>query len=361
MNGTVADGYLQGAQVQEEGRLVDAATLRSRRRSGGDAVLGLILDRLAWALRTLVRVRILVTGATGFIGQHLARRLDDDGHEVVAMTRRPESYTGAGAAVAGDVADETSLRAALRGVEVGYYLVHSLASEDFEERDRDGARNFAAAAAAAGLSQVVYLGGLGDDRDDLSPHLRSRREVERILLDRAPTTALRAGIVIGDGSIGWEILRELVEKLPAMITPRWVQTRTQPIALDDALTYLAGVAGRPATIGRVYEIGGPDALTYRDMLLTVARITGRHRAIVPVPVLSPGLSSWWLRLITDVDVATARSLVDSMTNEVVVTDRSIEELVGHRPMAFRAAAEIALDARAHRLEAAGSGAGGSSA
>jgi uncharacterized protein YbjT (DUF2867 family) len=268
------------------------------------------------------------------------------------MTRHPGSYVGGGAAVAGDVADEEGLRAALDGVDVAYYLVHSLAEDDFVARDRDGARNFAAAASAAGVDQVVYLGGLGDESDDLSAHLRSRREVERILLDGAPTTALRAGIVIGDGSISWEILRQLVDRLPAMITPRWVQTRTQPIALDDALVYLAGVAGRPEAVGRTYEIGGPEALTYRDMLLTVARMTGRRRAIVPVPVLSPGLSSWWLRLVTDVDLATARSLVDSMTNEVVVTDRSIEGLVDHRPMAFRTAAEIALDARADRLEAA---------
>ena len=297
-------------------------------------------------------MRILVTGATGFIGGHLARRLDDDGHDVVAMTRHPERYRGAGAAVAGDIADEDRLRAALEGVDVAYYLVHSLAEADFEQRDRAGARRVAAASAAAVVGQVVYLGGLGDEADDLSAHLRSRREVERILLDGAPTTALRAGIVIGDGSIAWEILRQLVERLPAMVTPRWVQTRTQPIALDDAVAYLIGVAGRPEAIGRTFEIGGPEAMTYRDMLLTVARITGRRRIIVPVPVLSPGLSSWWLRLITDVDLTTARSLVDSMTNEVVVTDRSIEDVVDHRPMGFARAAEIALDARARRLDAA---------
>ena len=229
-------------------------------------------------------------------------------------------------------------------------MVHSLANADFEERDRAGARRFAAATTAAGVTQVVYLGGLGDESDDLSTHLRSRREVERILLDGAPTTALRAAIVIGDGSIAWEILRQLVERLPAMVTPRWVETRTQPIALDDALAYLAGVAGRSEAIGRTYEIGGPDAMTYRDMLLTVAHLRGRRRVIVPVPVLSPGLSSWWLRLVTDVDLTTARSLVDSMTNEVVITDRSIEDAVDHRPMPFRDAAELALEARASRLD-----------
>ena len=302
-------------------------------------------------LRTLPCMRTLVTGATGFVGRGLARRLAEDGHDVVAMTRRADGYRGAGTAVAGDIDDEDSLRAALDGVEVAYYLVHSLAGADFAARDRRGAQHFAAAARHAEVRQIVYLGGLGRDHDDLSPHLRSRREVERILLDEAPTTALRAGIVIGDGGISWEILRQLVERLPAMVTPRWVQTRTQPIALVDAVAYLAGVARRDDTLGRTFEIGGPDALTYRDMLLTVAGMTGRRVVIVPVPVLSPHLSSWWLRLITDVDVTTARSLVDSMTNEVVVTDHSIEELLDHRPMSFRSAAETALADRAARLAA----------
>jgi uncharacterized protein YbjT (DUF2867 family) len=295
-------------------------------------------------------MRILVTGATGFVGRHLARSLDDDGHEVVAMTRRPEAYDGAGTAVAGDIDDEPSLRTALEGVDVAYYLVHSLADEDFAARDRRGAQHFAAAARHADVRQVVYLGGLGRDDDDLSAHLRSRHEVEHILLDGAPTTALRAGIVIGDGGISWEILRQLVERLPGMITPRWVQTPTQPISLDDAVAYLAGVAGHEDAIGRTFEIGGPDVLTYRDMLLTVAGMTGRRRIIVPVPILSPRLSSWWLRLVTDVDLTTARALVDSMTNEVVVTDRSIEDIVDHRPMNFRTAAEAALAARTARLD-----------
>jgi uncharacterized protein YbjT (DUF2867 family) len=195
----------------------------------------------------------------------------------------------------------------------------------------------------------VYLGGLGEDDDALSPHLRSRREVELILFDTVPTTALRAGIVIGDGSISWEILRQLVERLPAMLTPRWVQTRTQPIALADAVRYLVGVAGLDAAIGEIYEIGGPHALNYRDMLMTVAQMTGRRRVIVPVPVLTPRLSSEWLRLVTDVDLTTAAALVDSMTNEVVVRDHRIEQLVDHQPMDFADAAAAALAARARRL------------
>jgi uncharacterized protein YbjT (DUF2867 family) len=251
--------------------------------------------------------------------------------------------------VRGDIGDVGSLRSALDGQDVAFYLVHSLAHTDFAERDRAGACAFGDAAAAAGVSQIVYLGGLGEDDDALSPHLRSRREVERILSDSVPTTALRAGIVIGDGSISWEILRQLVERLPAMVTPRWVQTRTQPIALADAVRFLVGVAGIDAAIGETYEIGGPHALSYRDMLITVAQMTGRRRVIVPVPVLTPRLSSHWLRLVTDVDLTTAAALVDSMTNEVVVHDHRIEELVHHRPMDFPEAAAAALAARARRL------------
>jgi uncharacterized protein YbjT (DUF2867 family) len=294
-------------------------------------------------------VKTLVTGATGFVGRHVTVALDAVGHDVTAMTRRPGQYRGTGAAVRGDIGDAGSLRSALDGQDVAFYLVHSLAHADFAARDRAGARAFGDAAAAAGVSQIVYLGGLGEDGDALSPHLRSRREVERILSDTVPTTALRAGIVIGDGSISWEILRQLVERLPAMVTPRWVQTRTQPIALADAVRFLVGVAGLDAAIGETYEIGGPHALSYRDMLTTVAEMTGRRRVILPVPVLTPRLSSQWLRLVTDVDLTTAAALVDSMTNEVVVHDHRIEDLVDHRPMDFPEAAAAALAARARRL------------
>ncbi len=293
-------------------------------------------------------MQILVTGATGFVGRHVAAALDEMGHDVVAMTRHPDRYRGPGRPVAGDIGDATALRAALDGAEVAYYLVHSLDHEDFAERDRAGARAFAAAAADAGVAQVVYLGGLGDDDAELSAHLRSRREVEEILRSAAPTTALRAGIVIGDGSISWEILRQLVERLPAMVTPRWVETRTQPIALDDAVAYLVGVAGVDATVGEVYDIGGPDVLRYRDMLTTMARLTGRHRLIVPVPLLTPRLSSQWLRLVTDVDLTTAAALVDSMTIEVVVRNQRIRDVVDHEPMDFPAAVATALAARARR-------------
>ena len=294
-------------------------------------------------------MRVLVAGASGFVGGALADVLVDQGHEVTAMTRRPSSYLGAGTPVGADVQDAATVRAAMAGQDAAYYLVHSLAESNFAEQDRVAARNFGEAAHACRVRQVIYLGGLGADGDDLSEHLRSRREVEAILHDTTATTALRAGIVVGDGGISWEILRQLVERLPVMITPRWVQTRSQPVALDDALCALSGVLGRDESIGEVYELGGPAPLTYRDMMLTVGRLLGRRPLIVPAPLLSPRLSSHWLRLVTDVDLTTARALVDSLTNEVVVHDHRIEELLGYRPIRFAAAARRALAARADRL------------
>ena len=290
-------------------------------------------------------MNVAIAGGSGFVGSALTTRLLDDGHHVTVLTRRPDRYAGPGSAARADVDEPETLLPALEGHDVAYYLVHSLASADFAERDRRAAHAFADAVRRAGLTHVVYLGGLGDDGADLSEHLRSRREVEQILMGSAPTTALRAGIVIGRGSISWEILRQLVTRLPVMVTPRWVETRTQPIALADALVALAGVLGRRETIGQTYEIGGPEALTYRRMMLTVGRILHRHRLIVPVPVLSPRLSSHWLRLVTDVDLTTARALVDSMTNEVVVRDPRLNDLLAHQPMTFEDAVYAALDMR----------------
>ena len=295
-------------------------------------------------------MNVLVTGATGFVGSHLVDALVGAGHDVRAMTRRPESYRGPAVAVAGDIGDPSSLAGAVEGCDAAYYLVHSLDSTDFAGRDRDGARAFADAARLAGVGQVIYLGGLGDENDKLSEHLASRREVEEILRERVPTTVLRAGIVIGDGGISWEILRQLVARLPVMVTPKWVQTRTQPVAIDDAVAFLVGVLGNDRAIGEVFDIGGPEALTYGQMLETVGRMPGGIlKLILPVPLLSPRLSSHWLRLVTDVDLPTARALIDSMSNEVVVRDRRIEELTGHRAMTFEDAAERALRHRTEHL------------
>lgn len=291
----------------------------------------------------MVTKTVLITGATGFIGSPLVDALVGRGYRVRAMTRHPERYEGAGTGVAGDIADPASLEAALAGVDAAYYLVHSLGSGDFERRDAAGARHFAAAAGRAGLERVIYLGGLGGDGEDLSPHLRSRREVEQILRAGAvPVTVLRAAVVIGHGGVSWEITRQLVDHLPALVSPRWVNTRTQPIALPDVIRYLVGVLEPAEARGRTYEIGGPEVLRYLDMLERVAVIRHKPLPNVTVPLLTPRLSSLWLALVTNVDLATARNLVDSMTTEVVVRDHSIRDLVPGEPIGYDEAVRLAL-------------------
>jgi len=291
---------------------------------------------------------VLVTGATGFIGRRLVPALLDAGHDVRAMTRRPETYDGPGEPVGADVMDPDSLGPALDGADVAIYLVHSLDDPDFERKDAQAARNFGAAAAAAGLQQIVYMGGLGDDDQALSAHLRSRREVEGLLAaDGVPVTVLRAAIVVGHGGISWEITRQLVKNLPAMVVPRWVGTRTQPIALDDVTRYLAGVVGREEALGRVFEIGGTEQLTYREMMQEAAEaMNARKIPIVVLPLLTPRLSSYWLALVTDVDVTTGRNLIDSMSTEVVVRDTSIREVVPGEPLSYRESVRRALAERA---------------
>ena len=267
---------------------------------------------------------VLVTGATGFIGRRLVPELVERGHTVKAMTRRPEKYDGPGEPVAGDVFDRASLTDPLSGVDVAIYLVHSLDDRNFEEKDADAARTFAKAAEACGVTQIVYLGGLGADDDDLSPHLRSRREVEQLLGETGvPVTVLRAAIVVGAGGISWELTRQLVKNLPAMVVPRWVNTRTQPIAVDDVIRYLAGVVGVPEAFGRTFEIGGPEQLTYLEMLQVASEVKDGHRLpIVKVPVLTPKLSSYWLAF---------------------VTDDSIKELVPGEPLPYAEAVRRALE------------------
>ncbi len=289
---------------------------------------------------------VLVAGGTGFVGRRLVAALDEAGHDVRVMTRSPEKHRGPGLAVFGDVADEASLAEALAGATAAYYLVHSLDSADFEELDARAGRAFGKAASAVGVEQIVYLGGLGDDSDDLSAHLRSRREVESLLGEAGvPVTVLRAGIIVGHGGISWEMTRQLVEHLPAMITPRWVRTLTQPIAVDDVVRYLVGVLGLVEATGKVFEIGGPEVLEYRTMLTRVAQVQGRRLPIVPVPLLTPGLSSRWLAFVTDVDVQAGRNLIDSMANEVVVRDDSIRTVVPFQLTGYDDAVRYALEER----------------
>ncbi|MGI8696132.1 MAG: NAD(P)H-binding protein [Mycobacteriales bacterium] len=297
-------------------------------------------------------MKVLVSGASGFVGRRLCPALAEAGHEVVAMTRRPEAYRGTGAPVRADVHDPASVAAAARDCVAAYYLFHSLGNADFQAEDAAAARAFGDAAATAGLRRIVYLGGLGNDDDDLSAHLRSRREVEKLLgCGGVPVTTLRAGIIVGYGGISWELTRQLVEHLPAMITPRWVRTKTQPIGISDVIRYLVGVLESPAAAEQTFDIGGPEVLEYVDMLRRVATIEGRRTLIVPVPLLSPSLSSRWLSFVTDVDVQTGRSLIDSMSNEVIVHDDRIRELVPFEPMTYDAAVLQALGERAEARRA----------
>jgi len=292
-------------------------------------------------------MRVVVAGASGFVGRRLTATLMEAGHEVVAMTRHPDRYDGAGEPVYGDVHDPATLEPALARCAAAYYLVHSLTEADFARKDARAARAFGRAAAKAGLQRIIYLGGLGMEGDELSAHLRSRREVERLLgACGVPVTVLRAGIIVGNGGLSWELTRQLVEHLPAMITPKWVNTRTQPVAIDDVIAYLAGVLTRPESGGKVYEIGGPEVMRYSDMLRRVAAIKGRPLPIIPVPLLTPWLSSLWLTLVTNVDPVSGRSLVDSMINEVVVRDTAIRDLVPVRLTPYDDAVRAALTERA---------------
>jgi uncharacterized protein YbjT (DUF2867 family) len=274
---------------------------------------------------------ILITGATGFIGRRLTQRLLDDGFSVRCMVRRTNSAMPDGAEVVqGDMLEPGTLGQALTGIDTAYYLVHSMSSgrASFERRDREAAENFVAAANRAKVRRVIYLGGLGETGDDLSEHLKSRLEVAEILKKGTfTTTFLRAAIIIGAGGASFEMIRALVIHLPVMITPRWVTTRCQPIAVEDVISYLAGCLTDERTSGRTFDIGGPEVLAYREMMERLARIQGKRIYILPVPVLTPKLSSYWVGFITPVPPSVSMPLIEGLKNEVICRDNAIRDII----------------------------------
>jgi uncharacterized protein YbjT (DUF2867 family) len=287
-------------------------------------------------------MRVAVLGATGTVGRALVPLLAAE-HEVVAVSRRPHDPNDRVRWATANATDVAAVREVFEGVDVAYYLVHSLGSRDFEERDRLAAGIVAEQAERAGIRQLVYLGGLGDDSPELSPHLRSRAETARVLASSSvPVTTLRAAMVVGAGSAAFETIVALVDRLPGMICPRWVSTRTQPIALADVAAYLAGVAGREETLGASFDAGGPEVMTYRSMIERIARLRGKRPLIVEVPVLSPRLSSYWLHLVTPVKAGVARPLIEGLRNATVAREGRLRELVPLRLTSFEDAARAAM-------------------
>jgi len=268
-------------------------------------------------------MRTLVVGATGFVGRRLVDRLSEAGHEVVAFSRSAsqESFPDGVEPFEGDLGDADSLAGVCAGIDVAYYLIHSLTADDFAARDREYARRFRQHASAAGVDRVVYLSGISGDGGDLSPHLDSRREVESLLADAEyDLTVLRAAVIIGAGSASFQILHDLTDRLPIMLVPQWVRTPCQPIGIRDAVAYLVDLLDVEATRGATYDIGGPSVWTYESLLQLTADQKGKSIRIVPVPVLTPKLSSYWLRLTTEVQFAIARTLAEGMRNPVVVDE-----------------------------------------
>ena len=295
-------------------------------------------------------LRILVMGATGYIGGRLAPQLAEAGHHVRCITRRPDHlrdvpWAASVEVVRGDALEPETLRAAMDGIDVVYYLVHSIGSgSSFEDADRRAARNTAQAAAAAGVRRIVYLGGFVPQGQVASPHLASRAEVGGILLDGpVPAVVLQAGVVIGSGSASFEMLRYLTEQLPVMVTPRWVDSHVQPIAVRDVLRYLVGSLTLPADTDRRFDISGPDVLTYREMMQRYARVAGLpRRLIVPVPVLTPWLSSHWVNVVTPVPKALAQPLIESLRNDAVASEHDLEALLPGPLIGFDEAVRLAL-------------------
>jgi len=288
-------------------------------------------------------MRVTVFGATGVVGQALLPLLADE-HEVVAASRGPRDPGDGIRWVEADVASGEGVAVALEGADVAYYLVHSLGVRDFERQDREAARNVSREAAGARVRQIVYLGGLGGDDPGASAHLRSRRETgEHLASDGVPVTTLHAAMVVGKGSVAFETILGLVKRLPVMITPAWVSTPTQPIALEDIARYLAGVAGHDDAIGEAFDAGGPEVMTYRQMIERIAALLGRRPRIVEVPLLTPALSALWLELVTPVSASVARPLVEGLRSPTVAREERLRTLLPFELTPFDEAARRALD------------------
>jgi uncharacterized protein YbjT (DUF2867 family) len=294
-------------------------------------------------------MRILLTGATGYVGGRLLPLLEASGHQIRCVARRPEHLMGrvnpATEMVAGDVLDPNSLPSVLEGIDVAYYLVHSMGDPtSFEERETEGARHFAAAARTAGVSRIIYLGALGDETADLSPHLRSRHEVGRILRNSGVLTIeLRASIVIGSGSVSFEMIRALCEHLPVLVTPRWVSVLAQPIAIRDLLAYLVQAIDVPVPNSVVVDIGGADQLSYAALMQEYMRQRHLRRLMIPVPVLTPRLSSLWLGLVTPLYARVGRKLIESIRHPTVVRNDLAARLFTIRPRSAAEAIRAALE------------------
>jgi uncharacterized protein YbjT (DUF2867 family) len=295
------------------------------------------------------RARVLVTGATGYVGGRLWRKLEEGGVHVRCMARDPLSLADkvgeTTEVVRADIFSVSSLEAALEGIETAYYLIHSMGSAgNFEEADREGARNFAQAAERAGVKRVIYLGGLGDASEELSPHLRSRHEVGEILRStKVAVLELRASIVLGAGSLSFEMIRALVDRLPVMITPRWVEVEAQPIGIDDLLSYLIEAITAPLPESRVFEIGGPERLSYGQLMNEYAAIKGLRRFMIRVPVLTPRLSSLWLGLVTPLYARIGKKLIESIVHPTVVQDQTALETFKVRPITIKESITRGID------------------
>ena len=291
-------------------------------------------------------MKILLTGATGYVGGRLLRVLESRGADLRCLARRPEAVRTTSPrteVVKGDVLERCSLDRALAGIDVAYYLVHALGTQSgFAETERIGAEHFAAAAAQARVQRIVYLSGLGSG-DELSPHLASRQEVGRVLRESGiETLELRASIVIGSGSLSFELIRALVERLPVMITPRWLRSRAQPIAIEDVLEYLLRAADVRLNGSEIVEVGGADQVTYEEVMQAYARLRGLRRRLIPVPILSARLSSLWLGLVTPVYARVGRKLIESLRHDTVVSSPRAAELFPFSPMGYREALVKAL-------------------